>query len=311
MPRLPILAGAAVLVLSTAMLGGPASARTPDAGPALVINQDFPDPDVSQFGNTYFAYATNNGVNLPVATAPAAGGPWTVQSGDALPQLGAWASAGRTWAPDVSRRADGKYLLYYAAHSTSANTQCLGAALADDPAGPFTPIGDQPLVCDASEGGEIDPSSFVDSDGSRYLVYKNDGNSIGQAPSIWLQPVAADGITFTGPRVKLLQNDRPDENSVIEAPVVVKRPSQYVLFYSASGYSDDSYRTGFATSPTLAAAFTKSDTPLMTTESTGVHGPGGADPVGGQIFFHGWINDHTARGMYVADLTWNGDTPVV
>jgi arabinan endo-1,5-alpha-L-arabinosidase len=234
-----------------------------------------------------------------------------VHSGDALPQLGAWASTGRTWAPDVSRRADGKYLLYYAAHSTSANTQCLGAALADDPAGPFIPIGDQPLVCDAGEGGEIDPSSFVDSDGSRYLVYKNDGNSIGQAPSIWLQPVAADGITFTGPRVKLLQNDRADENGVIEAPVIVKRPSQYVLFYSASGYSDDSYRTGFATSPTLAAAFTKSDTPLMTTESTGVHGPGGADPVGGQIFFHGWINDHSARGMYVANLAWNGDTPVV
>src|SRR5690349_13650464 len=88
---------------------------TSSAVAAPADDRDFPDPDVSKFGNTYYAYATNQGKNLPWASAPDPDGPWTFQSTDALPTLGAWAKTGRTWAPDVSRRADGKYLLYYTA----------------------------------------------------------------------------------------------------------------------------------------------------------------------------------------------------
>jgi hypothetical protein len=42
-----------------------------------------------------------------------------------------------------------------------------------------------------------------------------------------------------------------------------------------------------------------------------VRGPGGADVVGDQIVFHGWINDYTARGMYVAALGWADGYPAV
>ena len=87
---------------------------------------------------------------------------------------GAWARGGLTWAPDVSQRADGRYLLYYTAHSIAINRQCIGAALASSPLGPFEPVGTGPLVCDAGDAGDIDPSSFVDTDGRRYLLYKND-----------------------------------------------------------------------------------------------------------------------------------------
>ncbi len=281
--------------------------------PALVINRDFPDPDVSRFGSTYYAYSTNSGPNLPVATAPAVRGPWTVSSTDALPNLGQWATPGRTWAPDVSQRADGRYLLYYAAHSAAANTQCLGAATATLPKGPFTPVGTGPLVCNAGEGGEIDPSSFVDTDGTRYLLYKNDGNSIGQPPSLWLQQVAADGVTLVGARHELLRNDRADEGGVIEAPVLVHRASRYVLFYSQNNYGTDAYATSYATSASLTGTYQKAYRPLLTTDSLDgtVRGPGGADVVGGQLVFHGWLNNYTIRGMYVADLGWADDLPVV
>lgn len=314
MPTVRTIAKAlAVLALAATAVGsaGPAAATT--TGPTLVINHDFADPDVSHFGATYYAYSTNNSRgNVPVATAPSVTGPWT-DAGDALPALGGWAGTGLTWAPDVSQRADGSYLLYYTAHSNAAGRQCIGTATASAPGGPFTPAA-QPLVCNAAEGGDIDPSSFVDTDGSRYLVYKNDGNAIGQPPSIWLQPVDASGTASTGGRVELLRNDRADEGGVIEAPVIVRRPSQYVLFFAANGYGGDAYLTSYATSASLRGPYAKAFRPLMTTDSFdgAVRGPGGADVVDGdRIAFHGWNADYSARDMYVADLGWANDLPVV
>lgn len=290
-----------------------ARASTP---PALLINGDFPDPDVSVFDGTYFAYSTNGSAgNVPVASAPAAGGPWA-RRGDALPRLGAWASGGFTWAPDVSRRADGRYLLYYTARSIATGRQCIGAATATAPTGPFQPVGSGPLVCDAGEGGDIDASSFVDGDGARYLLYKNDGNAIGQPTRIWLQRTAADGVTFSGARVELLRSSAA-EQGIIEAPVMVNAGGRYVLFYAGGPYGSDQYFTSYATSASLTGPYTRAYRPLMTTATLdgAVRGPGGADvvrePAGDHIFFHGWINDNSQRAMYAAAIGWANGFPVV
>jgi len=306
-----------VVVLSVvlgALAGWPPTPAHAQVPPKLVINQDFPDPDILQVGSTWYAYATNTGGrNVPVATAPSPDGPWTVQSVDALPTLGAWASRGWTWAPDVSRRSDGRFLLYYTARHTGYGRQCIGAALATSPLGPFSPVGTGPLVCNPGEGGDIDASSFVDSDGSRYLLYKNDGNAIGVTTWVYLQRVGSDGIGFIGGRTGLIRNDRPEERGVIEAPVLVRRPSHYVLFYAAGCYCDSNYYTSYATSAYLTGTWTKAYRPLLTTASLDytVDGPGGADVLSNRILFHGWINSRTARGMYVAALGWANDYPVV
>jgi arabinan endo-1,5-alpha-L-arabinosidase len=312
---------AAVLVASLTLLGVAFTRTTAEAAvvaPSLAIARDFPDPDVVRFGRTYYAYSTNSGgPNVPVASATSVNGPWTAR-GDALPRLGAWASGGLTWAPDVSRRADGRYLLYYTAHSVAINRQCIGAALATWPLGPFEPVGTGPLVCDAGDAGDIDPSSFVDTDGRRYLLYKNDGNAVGGTTSIWLQEVAADGLGFIGGRTGLIHNDRAEEAGVIEAPTLVKRNGRYVLFYSGGSYGGDGYFTSYATADAIGGPYQKAYRPLLTTASLNgtVHGPGGQDivTVGSQdvIVFHGWINGHTARGMYVAAVGWvAGGYPVV
>ncbi|WP_274994351.1 family 43 glycosylhydrolase [Promicromonospora iranensis] len=284
--------------------------------PSLVLDRDFPDPDVSKFGDTYYAYATNEGKNLPWATAPDPDGPWTYRSTDALPDLGAWAKEGRTWAPDVSRRSDGRYLLYYTAWHAASDRQCIGAALSDSPGGPFAPVGTQPLVCPLDAGGAIDASSFVDTDGTRYLVWKNDGNAIGATTWIHVQRVAADGITFQGGATQVLRNDRADEAGIIEAPVITKVGGRYVLFYSAGPYTTNQYGTSYAVSSSITGPYTKAFRFLMTTDSLdgAVGGPGGADVLrdagGDKLVFHG----HRAaggRGMYVADLGWADGYPVV
>lgn len=301
---------------------GVATAAADDASaqaavrPDLVLDRDFPDPDVSKFGDTYYAYATNEGKNLPWATAPDPDGPWTYQSTDALPDLGGWARTGRTWAPDVSQRADGRYLLYYTAWHEASGRQCLGAALSDSPGGPFAPVGDEPLVCPLEDGGAIDASSFVDSDGSRYLVWKNDGNAIGATTWIHVQRVAADGITFEGGATQVLRNDRDDEAGIIEAPVITKVGDKYVLFYSAGPYTTDQYGTNYAVANSVNGPYTKAFRFLMTTDSLdgAVSGPGGADVLrdagGDKLVFHGH-RDAGGRGMYVADLGWANGNPVV
>lgn len=293
----------------------PGTADAATRAPALVIGQDFPDPAVLQVGGTYYAYSTSSGSGrIPYATAPAPNGPWTVK-GDALPTKPGWSGNGGFWAPDVSQRSDGKYLMYFTGPSVAQGRMCVGAALANGPAGPFTPVGGAPLVCNASEGGDIDPSAFVDTDGRRYLVYKNDGNAIGVPTIIWLQPVGADGVTPTGGRSELLRNDRPEEAGVIEAPKLVRRPSQYVLFYATGVYSQQTYSTSYAVSSSPAGPYAKAYRPLLTTDSLNgaVQGPGGADVLstsgGDHIFFHGWLS--AGRGMYVADLGWANDYPVV
>jgi hypothetical protein len=53
---------------------------------------------------------------------------------------------------------------------------------------------------------------------------------------------------------------------------------------------------------------------LLTTAETGVTGPGGQDVVtdaagDSHIVFHGWDPAVIYRGMYVVDLSWDGDTP--
>ncbi|MDT0442690.1 glycoside hydrolase family 43 protein [Streptomyces johnsoniae] len=292
------------------------TAQPAAAAPRIVIDTDFPDPDVLAVDGTYYAYATNSGDdNVQVASAGAVDGTWERQ-GDALPQLGDWARSGLTWAPDVSERPDGSYLLYYTARDTASDRQCIGTAVSDSPAGPFAPVGDGPLVCPAEAGGAIDAASFTDTDGSTYLLYKNDGNAVGADTWLYLQRVSADGLTLEGDPVRLLKQDRPEEGGLIEAPTLVARGGSYVLLYSAGFYGDGSYFTGYATAPALTGPYTKSDTPLLTTEETGIPGPGGQDVVGDGtddwLVFHGVLSEEPlVRGMYVAPLHWAGDVPSV
>ncbi|SFP02870.1 Carbohydrate binding module (family 35) [Amycolatopsis arida] len=314
---LSILVAMLVAAGSLGVAAGPAAAAPGTTFPTLAIDRDFPDPDILRVGDRYHGYATSGPAGrVPHASAPSPTGPWTVH-GDALPTKPGWAGNGGFWAPDVSRRADGTYLMYFTAPSQAAGRMCLGAAVADTPAGPFRAVGTGPLVCDAAEGGDIDPASFVDTDGRRYLLYKNDGNAIGRPTILWLQPVAADGITVTGVRRELLRNDRPEEAGVIEAPVLGRRPSHYVLFYSLGVYSGRGYQTSYAVSGSLTGPFTKAYRSLVTTDSVDgrVVGPGGADvvsgPHGDHLTFHGWLSGGGARGMYVAELGWANDYPVV
>ena len=92
--------------------------------------------------------------------------PRAVGAGRQRPRLGAVLGErrGSTWAPSVLAR-DGGYVAYYTVRDTTSGHQCISAAVASSPAGPFRDDSWGPLVCQREHGGSIDPSPFVDADG--------------------------------------------------------------------------------------------------------------------------------------------------
>lgn len=315
--------GRRLCLLVLAVLGsvacGPPTTAQPRQRPlaALVLDQNFADPDVLAVQGTYYAYATqpsDGSANVSLATSTNLR-TWLPAQHDPLPKLPSWAASGRTWAPDVSPAAGG-FVMYFTAHSITPDVQCIGVARSRTPEGPFVAVGVKPLICPAAEGGAIDPASFVDTGGRRYLLWKNDGNCCGKDTWLHLQPMAPDGLTVAGPARRLVRQDQAWEGHLVEAPTLIRHGATYVLFYSANDYSGGRYATGYATSPRIDGPYRKAAGPLLTSKNTGVIGPGGQDVVvdgrgHATIVFHGWDPSVVYRRLYTARLQWHGDVPVV
>lgn len=298
--------------------GATPSPSKPAVGSTFVISQDFPDPDVLSTAGTYYAYATNDAAyNIQFATSKDLK-TWTVAGADALPQLPVWAQRGNTWAPDVSEPASGHFVMYFVAREPNSGKQCIGMATATAAAGPFVSTETAPMLCPKAEGGAIDPTTFTDTDGTRYLVWKNDGNCCGMDTWLQIGRLTADGSQITGPVTKLIKQTESWEGNLIEAPTLVKHGSKYILLYSANNYAGGAYAIGYATSASLLGPYTKHGSPLLSTSNShGLYtGPGGQDVVVGPdgkdyLVFHSWDPALVYRGMNVLPLSWKNDEPVV
>jgi beta-xylosidase len=287
-------------------LGGSAGATFTNP----VWNKDFPDPFVLKVGRTYYAYATNgNGKNVQTLTSADLvhwrSGP------DAIPETASWGFHGEVWAPEVLRRRDGTYVLYYTV------SKCIGAATAKRPLGPFVDTSKRPLVCQPGAGGSIDASPFRDRDGKLWLVWKNDGNAIAQPTWIWSQRLSADGLALVGRRAKIERNDAPWESSVVEAPMLWRHAGRLYLLYSGNVYSGSGYAVGYATcaSP-LGPCRDAPENPILKSACR-ASGPGHNSliVVRGQtwIVYHAWLpgNAGDKRVLWIDRLDWKRGKPVV
>ena len=316
MTRLFAVAAVALLLTGCAAAAPDDTVEEPTTAP-FAIDADFPDPDVLKVGNEYHLYATNGaGFNVQQAVSTDLV-TWERGGTDALPALPPWAASGKTWAPEVAEAQDGSFLLYFTAASKDPARQCIGVATSGDPAGPFTSDAEQPLVC-PDDGGAIDASTFVDDDGTMYLLFKNDGNCCGLDTWLQIAPLSADGLSLTAEPTKLAMQDQAWEGNLVEAPTLVKRGGSYVLLYSANDYGGADYAIGYATADSVLGPYSKPTEPLLTTTSSDGRylGPGGQDVVVGpdgndMLVFHSWDELYIQRGVNVAPIIFTDGVPQV
>ena len=284
---------------------------------------DFPDPFVLVDGDRYLAYGTQTG-DINVQVMESADLTRWEHRGDALPDLPAWAGRGNTWSPAVLRRND-TYVLYYAVRYEVAGRQCISVAMAPDPAGPFVDRSEEPFIFQDERGGSIDPSPFVDGDGTAYLLWKSDDNAIDQASSLWGAPLQPDGLALAGPPTELLcHSAAPWEPPLVEAPCLTRvGEGAYVLFYSGGWWESDTYAIGYASGPAPLGPFRKEteSEPWLASEP-GRAGPGGAevftDTAGDwRIALHAWIppavgyENGGARSLWIERLEFEDGRPVL
>lgn len=208
-------------------------------------------------------------------------------------------------------------MLYYSGEAKEMiNHHCVGAAISEgeDPKGPYIA---QPnaFACNLDQGGSIDPSGFLDGDGTRYVVYKIDGNSIGNGGNcnngippihstpIMLQETAKDGVTPVGEAIQILDRDDSD-GPLVEAPNLILRGNTYFLFYSTHCFNDVMYDVRYATSQSIKGPYTKIGQLLKTGDSN-LTSPGGATACicGDRMLFH--ANCDQGRCLYQTGIEIN------
>lgn len=259
---------------------------------------------------------------------------------DPLPKMGGWVRPGlnenqnpkaSVWAPAVKKRpSDGKFILYYSAafdNNVTMSSHCIGAAISEtsSPAGPYLPL-NATIACPIKEGGAIDPTPFIDTDGSLYLAFKVDGNNIGHggvcknsihplvATPIKLQKMMADGVTPDGQDITIL--DRTEEDGpLVEAPVIVRSAEGiYFLFFSSGCTRDPSYDVKYAWANDVRGPYTRAKKPLLKTGDFNLTAPGSIGVLDMEedgsygMVFHARVQASygKVRAMYTSSIRFNG-----
>lgn len=203
---------------------------------------------------------------------------------------------------------------------------CIGASVSrsDSPLGPFDPM-NTTFACPIAKGGAIDPAAFVDHDNQLYVVYKVDGNNIGNGgvcgntvepivpTPLMLQKMHEDGLTADGDPIQLLDRTK-DDGPLIEAPELVRsHEGIYFLFYSSGCTRAPSYDIKYATATNLTGPYTRAKYTLLETDDWGLLAPGSpgvtADGAGNwNMAFHARITAEQGRirALFTAKLMLEG-----
>lgn len=279
---------------------------------------DFADPSVIFAAGKYFAYATNGGGGKVQVISSTDLRKWE-WVGEALSRLPGWAVPGYTWAPAVMSREDTFYLYYTARHAASGR-QCISVAMSKSPAGPFVDDSPAPFVCQLDRAGSIDPSPFVASDGSFYILWKSEGEVVGGSARLWSAKMSDDLKSLESEPAQLVGVDRTWEGRTVEAPSMAESGGKFFLFYSGNRWDSADYATGYAVCGSPTGPCIKPGENVFLVKHGGMSGTGGAEVFiapGGQTFmsYHAWTHPHIGypnkRQLHVERLQIIANHPVL
>jgi xylan 1,4-beta-xylosidase len=279
-----------------------------------VMSGDFPDPTAVRVGPEYWAIATraSGQPSPPILRSPDLVN-WSL-AGYLFAEPPLWSSGRQLWGPWLERDGD-RYLVYYSARKKYGRP-CVTVGVSDNPIGPYTDFG--PLVCQSR--ASIDPSVVHNIHGRAFLVWKENGGDV--PSSIWVQPLAKDGLSLTGQAHKIMVGSRHNwESGLVEGPRIVRRHGWLYLFYSGGRWGAPpgcTYALGVARSKSIYGPWKRAKDPVLkSTKSWKCPGHGAVlqTPSG-----HWWLlyNGYTARGsphrgreMLLDLIHWKKDWPLI
>ena len=278
-----------------------------------VLDTDCPDPGVLEANGEYYMACTSGGYGYPIRSSKDLV-TWehrgTVFTDASHPT---WATS-HFWAPELHAVGAG-FVVYYSAKNGANDTFAIGAAHADSVLGPYEDIG-HPLVTEPAPGA-IDAHYFMASSGKHYVLWKVDGNAVGQSTPIKIQELAADGLSLTGTPTTILNNTLGWEGALVEGPWMIERGGAFYLFYSGNGYASPSYGVGVARADSPLGPFTKAGEPILTSKGAWA-GPGHGSvligPSGDWVHvYHAWVagsvGQSPGRLVLVDRLQWDNGWP--
>lgn len=201
----------------------------------VYCDEDMNVPGVHDFYymNRWRVYSTVDMVN------------WT-DHGIAMPREAfSWGKDGTCWASQCIKK--GQYYYWYMCLSKPGDWRhYIGVGYSKKPSGPFKDPIKKPLF-DTGEGGDIDPTVFIDDDGKAYLYWGNNKLRYARLTSVMMgvdTRIGKNGVVevpltkeaFGGVKVK--EGDKEVIDGVDcyeEGPWLFKRGDNYYLMYSAGG----------------------------------------------------------------------------
>ena len=192
-----------------------------------------------------------------------------------------WASSGNRWAPETTTLPDGTQNVLFFSDSQPSGPRRVGWAwAAGGPAvGGWNRTAPTHLDLGNSDAGEIDQHIFRAANGSTYIVWKTDDNSLQKKITrIWAQEIIiADGaVRLVGPRVQILDSSGMwwvtsfvQGGSLVEGPEIVEHGGWFYLFFAAGCFCQESYSEGVARSRSVFGPYEKMGSPLLTTAIVG------------------------------------------
>ena len=230
------------------------TAYTPDPAPfvygdTLYMFTGHDEDDATYFKmKEWMLYSTEDMVN------------WTYLGTPVTTATFEWAFQGdRAWASQAVER-DGKWYWYVCLTEAATNADALAVAVADDPQGPYRDAIGGPL---ATGWSFIDPTVFIDDDGSAYLFWGNKG--------CWYGKLASDMISFEngyqevpgfhdpacfGPESMKMNWAKGKEEMMVgyeEGPWVSRRGDIYYMTYPAGGVPE---HMAYSTAPSIHGPWT-------------------------------------------------------
>lgn len=237
-----------------------------------VLPGQFADPDLVKFGDRYYLYPTTDGFTGWSGTqfhvfSSADMRTWRDEGVilDLATEDVPWA-VGSAWAPAIASK-DGKYY-YYFCGKMEIGESAIGVAVADSPIGPFH-AQPQPLITleqmkrlGIVMGQTIDPSIYVEEDGTAYLLFGNVHGAIVR--------LGEDMISVVEDTMKNIEG----LHDFREAVTVLKRGGLYHFTWSCDDTGSEDYHVNYGTSEQLYGPVTYHYPVLVKNEEKDMLGTG-------------------------------------